>query len=229
MISLLNGLWEPLDLYCERISSGFLAEPLNFFSNLAFLVLAGRLYFVRKNTCTHEISLRKRLGWLISVAVCVGVGSGLFHSLPNRLTQTLDVIPIAAFVGLSLLYYFQTLRATVASTRKPLIACLSTLMAAPLLAWAAGLTPYLAHGEFYLGIVPAILILAFYEPSPPKKRILHFAALSFAFALTARTLDLMICPLFPSGTHFIWHFSTASVAYLMASLEFQGRKISASS
>jgi hypothetical protein len=37
---------EPVDLYCERVSAGFWAEPVNALANAAFLLAAG-IAFVR--------------------------------------------------------------------------------------------------------------------------------------------------------------------------------------
>jgi len=36
-----NWLFEPLDIYCERVGSGFWDEPLNAITNISFLLLHG--------------------------------------------------------------------------------------------------------------------------------------------------------------------------------------------
>ncbi|RZA10998.1 MAG: hypothetical protein EOP10_33805, partial [Proteobacteria bacterium] len=147
-------------------------------------------------------------------------GSGLFHALPNRLTQAGDVIPIAAFVGTCLLYYFRDRARMKQEFKQPLITSLSFLLLLPVLARVTGLDLFLAKGEFYLGIIPAILILARYENDRDKKRSLLTAAFFFLSAFACRTLDPYLCELWPRGTHFLWHILTAGAAYAAASLQF---------
>ena len=45
--------------------------------------------------------------------------------------------------------------------------------------------------------------------------LLLAAAGVFGIALVFRTLDQEVCPVFPIGTHFLWHSLTGLAAYLM--------------
>ena len=49
-------------------------------------------------------------------------------------------------------------------------------------------------------------------------RIALITGCLFLMALTARTLDMPLCGLFPLGTHFLWHLLIALWLYLMIRL-----------
>ena len=88
------SLSAPIDIYCERLGPGLLAEPLNLFSNLSFLIaaiLATRIYL-------RERATRGRL--LIVVGLyAIAIGSALFHSFATGWAQLADVIPIGLAIG----------------------------------------------------------------------------------------------------------------------------------
>jgi len=209
-------LYTPLDLYCERTAAGPLAEPLNLASNAGFLAVALILYSAAKR---RKFRHKNQLYWLSTVAVLVGVGSAAFHSYPNRLTQAADVAPIALFVTLVVLFYFKNLFDDGFRLKKPLILCVASLILAPCLAHVFGFAQVLAGGEFYLGIIPALGVLAIYDRDRPRRLRLILTALVFGAAYGARTLDPLLCENAPYGTHFIWHLLTSIAAYVMASIQ----------
>lgn len=218
-------LLAPLDKYCERIDGSFWSEPFNFLSNIAFLIVALRLYFLAANS---PIARKRQLRWLAAIAFAVGIGSGLFHSIPNLLTQIADVAPICIFVAISVLVYFKQLFDEHALDKKALYLVIASLILFPLVAKALGLSIYLANGEAYLGIAPGVMILAFFEKKSVRRNRLLLAAIGFVIAYSARSLDPILCESFPLGTHFIWHLMTAMVAYLMASLQILGNETQSS-
>ena len=91
---------KPVDIYCERTDFTFFSEPLNFISNLAFIV-AGWLILKKLGNSTQKKDARI-LGVLCLV---VGVGSALFHSYATVWSQIADVVPIGVLV-LFYLYSF---------------------------------------------------------------------------------------------------------------------------
>lgn len=210
----LSTLLASIDLYCERTGPEAWSEPLNFLSNASFLLI-GWFIFRRYRETTS-----RRLQILGINAFAIGLGSGLFHMLPSRLTQIFDVIPIAIFVAITLYLYVDELKSRDSRWQITLAACLLTFVLLPILARVSSLSLYLAHGEFYLGIVPALLIMAGRESLLAKRCVLFFAAIAFGLAYFARTVDLPFCDAWPSGTHWLWHLLTATVAWLMASLEW---------
>ncbi|TAK08059.1 hypothetical protein EPO44_03095 [bacterium] len=210
-------LFEPIDLYCERTHRGLWAEPFNALSNAAFLLGALGLY--RLAGRVDKEPARKALVYLSVMSALVGAGSALFHSFPNKLTQSADVLPIAIFVALAVYFYFRERADHGIPLRQTLILCLLFITGTPLLAILLGLSPYFAKGEYYLGLFPAMLLLAVSETNHAKRMRIFLSALIFGLALTARTLDPYLCADFPLGSHFIWHLGSAAAAFLMGTVQ----------
>jgi len=66
---------------------------------------------------------------------------------------------------------------------------------------------------YYLPSLCMLVLLGYYD------RRIFLAAALFTFALIFRSIDRAVCPVFPLGTHFLWHlFISLSVYYTTASL-----------
>ena len=79
--------------YCERLNADFWAEPLNAWTNLAFILaalLAYRLWH-RQGTADWPVAA------LIVVVMLIGIGSFLFHTMPAPWSRRADVFPIRLF------------------------------------------------------------------------------------------------------------------------------------
>ena len=193
----------PVDLYCERLGSGFWAEPLNALSNAAFLVAAAAPFLVR--------SVRRpdpAIAGLAALVAIIGVGSFLFHTLANRWSLLADVLPITLFIyaylGFALRRFLDygwlaTGAALVAFL--PLSAVVEAL-ARPALGGSAG---YLAA----LLAMLAVALLARRAAHPAFPYLLGAAGI-FAASLMLRTLDAPLCAAVPTGTHFLWHILNAA-------------------
>lgn len=197
-----HALFASVDLYCERLGPGLLAEPVNALTNLAF-VLAG-LWGVAAVRRAGTGAVAESLAWWV---VAIGIGSALFHTVANELTKWFDIVPIATF----------TLAYTLFNLRRFLH-----------FGWGRSLAIFLA---FYLAVgvltaaVPEWLRLATNGSTgylPPFLALIVFgvlviragnpagwyniaAACIFVAAVTFRMLDPMLCDRFPLGTHFLWH------------------------
>ena len=136
----------PVDLYCERMSHGLWAEPINAISNVAFLVAAGICFATLKRGGRSDPPVLA----LIAIIAAIGVGSFLFHIFANVWSLIADIAPITLFIyfylGLALRRFFAVRwPATVAALALflalswPLEALLS-----PLLVGSAGYVPPLA-------------------------------------------------------------------------------------
>ena len=194
----------PIDLYCERLAPGLLAEPLNAISNLAFLIAAW--------------SLRARLDprrdadllWLQCLLALVGCGSLIFHTVATRWASVLDVAFIAIFV---LLYVHRALvRLFGWPAWRAAGALVGVLLTTAALAAALRL-PALNGSELYLGPWLALIVLAVGCPHAAAGRWLRLAAGLFALSMLFRSVDLRLCPLWPIGTHFGWHLNNALVLW----------------
>ncbi|TCR62172.1 ceramidase domain-containing protein [Bosea sp. BK604] len=199
--------------YCERVSADFWAEPLNALTNGAFILaaLAGLALLLRSGRRDWPAAL------LVALVFIIGIGSFLFHTMPQRWTLLADVIPIQLFAfsyfGLALWRFLGL---------GPAISVLGTLaFLAASFALSAGLAPLLpaaARGSAgYASFVLALfgVAIALWRKDESSARLIGLAGLVFAVSLTLRALDGALCQALPFGTHFLWHLLNASVLYLL--------------
>jgi hypothetical protein len=96
-----------LDGYCERVTedASAFAEPLNFFTNIVFIFAA---IWVIKIFRTEKLNFET--GWdiiLLSIILAsIGIGSGLWHYYGVQWAMLADVIPIALFIHLFVIFFF---------------------------------------------------------------------------------------------------------------------------
>ena len=83
---------QTVDLYCERLGPGLLAEPLNALSNLAFLLGA---FLVWRSRPAHLPAVHLPAVLLAAV----GLGSFVFHTWASEVGMVLDVVPIVVLIG----------------------------------------------------------------------------------------------------------------------------------
>jgi ceramidase len=196
-----------VDLYCERLAPGLLAEPVNAASNVAFFVAAWVLWRQarRDGSCPGDVSA------LIALMVAIGVGSGLFHTFAETWAMVLDVVPILLFQLAFLWIYSRRVIGWPAWSATALVAgfLLASLYAREF--------PHLLNGSLtYALAITAILALGCYHwlAEKPARFMLIAAAGVFVVSLFFRTIDDAVCPQFPLGTHFLWHLLDAVVLYL---------------
>src|SRR5512144_698817 len=93
-IATAGGWYTPVDGYCERVSDGFWAEPLNALTNAAFLIAAvvAFVWTRRAERCDLGLEL------LIGITAVIGLGSFLFHTLATRWAAIADIVPILLFI-----------------------------------------------------------------------------------------------------------------------------------
>jgi len=198
------GWREPVDLYCERTDAGLWSEPFNALSNGAFWLASADLW--RRLGPGAGLDLRL----LTALLALVGIGSFVFHTVAQAWASVLDVAFIAAFVlcfihrALVRLYRWSGTRA--------LAAVLVTIGGSAALAVSARV-PALNGSELYLGPWSALIALALSCPSPPAARWLRRAAVLFMLSMILRSIDLVLCPRWPIGTHFLWHLNNALVLW----------------
>ena len=196
-----------MDAYCERTAPGLLNEPLNAITNASFLIAAWAAWLLARRSGRLSAGLQA----LIWLAASVGIGSILFHTVPNGWTLILDIVPILLF----LVWFFWLYLRGLARLPTPLVwAVIAAFLAASASAQAFG---NVLHGALYY--TPAlifVLVLGVYHARERADgRYLLFAgAGAYALALVFRTIDQEVCPVFPIGTHFLWHSLVGLAAYL---------------
>lgn len=200
----------PIDIYCERLEPGLLAEPLNAVTNLAFIIAA---YFALK-LARQETALNWRSGLLIGLIFAMGIGSTLFHTFANLWSMMADIIPILTFQ----IVFISAYTARVMNLHyKWNILILGTFFA---LMWGSMQLPrgWLNGTLEYAPALVFVAALGIYhlKNASREKWGLLAAAGIFIISMTLRSIDNTICESIPIGTHFLWHIFNAAVLYLSA-------------
>ena len=196
-----------MDVYCERVGPGLLAEPLNAVSNVSFLLAAWAAWVLAKRTGALSAGVRA----LIALAASVGIGSILWHTYPTMLTLILDIVPILIFlIGYIWLYTRNVIG------MRPLFAVASV---AAFLLGTFLVIPYsgVLHGApvYTPGLVVALVLGVFHATQRTVARFTLLAAAGvYLAALFFRTIDNEVCSVLPIGTHFLWHLLIGLVTYL---------------
>lgn len=209
-----------VDAYCERTDASYWSEPLNALSNLAFVIAA---------VITWRIARAKadRPAQVLAVgAAVIGVGSYLFHTHATLWALQADVLPIRAF----LLAYIAlaTVRFFGAPWWAGLIASGGFLVMSFLIVALATHTVGRLNGSVGYLPVPLLLVAVAalaWPRSRPLARGLLIGAAVFTVSLLFRTIDLAVCPGWPSGTHFAWHVMNGFVVGWMIVVFINARAI----
>jgi len=189
--------------YCERSTQAFWAEPLNALSNIAFVLVAialvWRLWRDRYPPGgTWDI-------WLLSLLIgVIGTGSFLWHTVAAPWAEWLDVLPIVLYISLYLpSFLLRVARASVARSCAWFV--LFHAVNGLFLLTLPGNT--LNGSVYYLPSLGMLILLGRYD------RRLYLSAALFTLALIFRSIDRALCPVFPPGTHFLWHLFISLTVY----------------
>ena len=197
-----------IDLYCERLDASFWSEPINALTNFSFIIAACIVwrdgYRQGKLSCPIWV--------LIGLMVSIGIGSFLFHTYPTNLTRFLDVFPNLLFQFVFIWVYIRQ------------VILLRFFYAAGLLflyiisALLSRQFPNILNGS--LTYAPAILVLLglglYHFIHKKRERFILLRAVGvFSLAIFFRTIDNVICPYFPIGTHFLWHVLNGVLVFLL--------------
>lgn len=199
----------PQTIYCERgLSSNFWSEPINALTNIAFPIagfLAHRV-LKKKGIKSRELLI---MPWFLSL---VGLGSFIYHTARNSITLIFDALPIYLFILYAL---FLTLRELFESRSKALIILIGFFLL------EVALSIYVPR-EFLNGSIRHLAAIAFIsvlgvllfrkygqEISLPIISVIVL----YGFAILFRSIDMAICNIIPTGTHFLWHVLAAFAGY----------------
>jgi hypothetical protein len=211
----------PINAYCERTDASYWSEPVNAFSNLAFLVAAVAAYWLWRQRGARDLPALL----LIVIVFVVGVGSYLFHTHANRWSLLADVIPIMIFIyG----YFFLALRRMVGLG---IAATIGVLAGFFVLSFGFGmlLPPGFLNGSgSYLPALFALMAVAavLHGTGHPSAGGLFAAAGVFIVSLTFRTIDHTVCEVFPIGTHFLWHMLNGLLLFMLIATMIRAREFS---
>ena len=206
------GLCRAIDVYCERTSPAFFAEPVNALTNLAYLVAAfaaWRLEVSRPNPAARVL-----IAALVWSTVAVGTGSALFHTIATSWASWADVFPILAFM---LVFLWITVSRFLAWPAWP-----SAITVAAFIGLTFSLEAFVPETVLWGGAyaTPTLFVMvgagiALKMRRSPAANALLAAAGLFVLSFTFRTLDMPLCARLPFGTHFMWHLLNATLLFLL--------------
>lgn len=218
--------FQAVDIYCERTSAAFWAEPVNAASNLSFI--AASLWAA---ATARARGLTSPVLWLlIAMAGLIGVGSFLFHTFATRWAELADTLPIWSFVAVFVLAAMHFIGG-LPPRRVARIGGIIALAAAASIYFASNEganpapDPLNGSGQY----APALLALLVFSALTAWRRHpgapwVIAATATFLLSLVFRTLDRDLCASIPFGTHFLWHLlNGAMVAFLLQMLVRTGQ------
>ncbi|MEO5619637.1 MAG: ceramidase domain-containing protein [Cypionkella sp.] len=217
-----------VDIYCERTSPAFWAEPLNAASNLAFPLAA-----LWAGVEARRRRITDTLTWLlIAMAALIGLGSFLFHTFANVWSSFADTLPIWSFVAVFVGVAMQRIggikpgRVLIIGLGVAAIVTILTLAASDGSAGGETAPDRLNGSGQYAPAVVALLVFSFLTQlrRHPARRWIAAATATFLLSLIFRTFDLAACASFPQGLHFLWHLlNGAMIALLLQMLIRHGQ------
>ncbi|MBL7688651.1 MAG: ceramidase domain-containing protein [Bdellovibrionaceae bacterium] len=207
--------FQSIDVYCERLSPEFWAEPANAISNLGF-VLVGIWALGR----AKRGSASPMVIFLSAMVAVVGLGSFLFHTYANTLSLIGDLLPIFIFTSA---YLYHSLHHYLKWSRGRAWIALAAVILSMLFVQIAIPNRILNGSLLYLPPLIALFAIA----NAIKRRQLAIAqryqaaAIVFTLSLALRTIDFVVCDSFPMGTHFLWHLLNGACLGLLMLIAFQ--------
>ena len=204
-----------VDIYCERTSAAFWAEPLNAVSNLAF-PLAALWAAVQAKRC----HIAAPVVWLlIGMAALIGLGSFLFHTFANAWSEYADTVPIWSFVALYIFTAIHRLGGVKPGRLAAIALAVAGLLSVIFLAAGEGRTapdPLNGSGQYAPALIALVVFAALARRRHhPMRAWIAACALTFLISLVFRTVDKTACTVLPFGTHFLWHILNAGMVGLL--------------
>ncbi|MCG8447092.1 MAG: ceramidase domain-containing protein [Hyphomicrobiales bacterium] len=209
----------PVDIYCERLSPEFWAEPLNAISNAAFLLAAfGAFAIWRRRGADDWPALV-----LILLIGLIGIGSFLFHTFATRWAAAADVLPIILCL-LAFLFIAQRRMFGLSA----IAAALGVVLFLGLNVLNGFVLPegFLNGSGTYLPALAAILFggVVLRMRADPAAKTLFFLTGIFALSIALRSIDMAVCDALPIGVHYFWHILNGLAFYIAARVVMERRQ-----
>ncbi len=196
-----------IDIYCERLGPGLLAEPVNALTNLSFFIAALLCWRVARQKGPVDI----RTATLLVLIVVIGTGSTLFHTTATYWAMLTDALPILFYQIVFLQFYASRVMKLPAAYSFGLLGLfLVTVFVFGLLpqSWLNGSISYFPALLFLYG-----LSYWHWRYASLGRFLLLETAGIFTISLLFRSIDMQICNAMPLGTHFLWHLLNGIVLY----------------
>lgn len=212
----------PDDCFCEAQRDGFIRQPINTYSNLAFVLVGLWILAVARadwsKGARHNLMLSHRAYPIVFglAAVAIGVGSFFYHASLTFIGQWFDVMGMYLFVSFAMVYSFARLRPF-----QPFYFIVGYLVLNTMLGYLLVVNPAIRRQVFAAMVWTALAleILVWLVESPKiEKRWLAASVASLAFGYAIWMLDesgAWCAPMSWWQGHALWHLLTALAAGLL--------------
>jgi hypothetical protein len=210
-------------IYCETGHPFlFMAEPVNTVTNI-FIVISAILAL--RHVRRARIGMPLDLAVLLFLLFATGIGSFFWHAFRTRAALAFDAIPGLLFLIVFAGLWFRALFGNWAGIAGA-FGLIGTAFGS--IALAVRLIPGLRQMPQAISLVPAYatisaigIALAAISARRLGTDVARLGVLALACAViaaTSRSIDLMMCPVVPFGTHGLWHIFLSLAAYLAIAL-----------
>lgn len=203
-----------IDIYCERVSSDLFAEPINFLSNIAFIIAFYILLRRLKDLSFSDKALKKISIILTYIILFIGLGSFLFHAFGNLWSAFADTLPILIFI---LFYLYVAVRFYLEQTNLVSVAALIIFLSLNILLGFAGVEEISSYLTALFAML-LISVISLIRGEIGISRGLFISSIIFIISLTFRQVDNIACSYISLGTHWIWHILNAILLYSLVLL-----------
>lgn len=210
----LSEMAKPNVKWCEATQCGWITEPANTWSNLAFIISGLIIWYLARKKNQKSLTLIGQVG------VFVGACSFVYHMSYTMVLQVFDFVAMYAFVGVLLLFNLRRLEKISREKQLPFFFGLVIGCTALFMAFYALKIP--------MQIIVAVLVVAFIVsefmarkklPTKPNSKNFIFAFLSLGVALTFTLLDVTRTWCNPDDHifqgHAIWHVFNALTIFFI--------------
>ena len=203
-----------IDIYCERVSSDLFAEPINFLSNIAFIIAFYILIRRLKDASFGDKALKNCSTILTYIILFIGLGSFLFHAFGNLWSAFADTFPIMIFI---LFYLYIAVRFYLKQNDFVAATALIIFLSLNVFLGYAGIEEISSYLTALFAML-LISVISLMRDEIEISRGLFTTSIIFMISLTFRQLDNFACSYMSLGTHWIWHILNAILLYSLVLL-----------
>ncbi len=213
-------------VYCETGHPWLgMAEPVNTITNAAILIAAWLAFrYVRKS----GVRFSTDLVLLLFLLTWVGVGSALWHGTRIPWTLQFDWIPGMLYLLVLTVLWIRQLYGWFAGIGGMLAMIGLSFVGIWLFGnQLAAITANLRFSPMFASVTLLGIIMTggTWSKFGRRNALLGITILACGItAAVARSVDLLVCPYIPTGTHFLWHIGLATAACLGFALIVEMKK-----
>jgi hypothetical protein len=220
-------------IYCDTFIAGThdphmwlgMHEPVNTITNAAILIAA---WFAYRHVKRSSVGFSGGLVVLLFLLVAVGIGSSLWHGLRTQWALILDTLPGVLFLLTLTVLWIRQLYGWLAGIIGVIVMMLVAGAGVGYFGHTLGaITPALRFAPMFgtVALVGIGMVAGSWAKYGRSTGILGVTVLVAGItAAFFRSIDLIVCPYVPFGTHFLWHIGLSTAACLGIFLMVQMKK-----